>query len=228
MSSEAYVAYHGFVYLKGAVDSHKTGLQIQVQLDHEEDYKVFKQFKKHRKGRAGTGLYRAMSKAVTAGDEWYGPVDLKFLRWTVSSANGAVVTFEMDDYDEWRKMRDAPALDAGYEDHQLTKAELMLIELDQEGKPVDVEQRAKLEKLALKRQWPKGGPQSKRAARLCQDKDFLLYVGERAGREVDPADAADWMRGVADIDSRAQLDHDPAALQRFEDMVMKPFLRTTM
>jgi hypothetical protein len=227
MNEEDYVAYHGYAYLKGATDSHKTGLQIQLRLDHEKDYRVFKEFKKHRKGKSGSGLYRALTKAEGK-EEWYGPVDLKFLRWTVSSANGAVVTFEMEDPVEWRKMRDAPAIDAGYEDHELTKTELMLLELDQEGKPINVEQRAKLEQLALKRKWPKGGPQSKRAARLCRDKDFLLYVGERSGREVDPADAADWMRGVADIDTRAQLDHDEAALQRFEDRVMRPFLRSTM
>lgn len=228
---EHYVAYHGYAYLKGAIDSHKTGLQIQVMLDHEEDYKVFKGFKKHRKGKAGTGLYRAMTKAGTAG-EWYGPVDLKFLRWTVSSANGAVVTFEMDDYDEWRRMRDAPALDAGYEDHQMIKVELMLIELDQEGKPINVEQRAKLERLALKRKWPKGGPQSKRAARLCHDKEFQEYVRQKhnmgGGELPGPAELGNWMRGLCDLDSRAQLDHDEAALQRFEDRIMKPFLRYTM
>lgn len=229
MNQEDYVAYHGFAYLKGATDSHKTGLQIQVMLDHEEDYKVFKQFKKHRKGKAGTGLYRAMTKAGTAG-EWYGPVDLKFLRWTVSSANGAVITFEMEDYDEWRKMRDAPALDAGYEDHQLKKVELMLIELDQEGKPVNVEQKAKLERLALKRKWPKGGPQSKRAARLCNHSDFIGWLSRRGivQGDVTPAEVAEWMRKECDIDSRAQLDHDEAALQRFEDRVMRPYLRSTM
>ena len=165
MNEQDYVAYHGFAFLKGATDSHKTGLQIQLRLEHEKDYRVFKDFKKHRKGKAGSGLYRALTKAEGK-HEWYGPVDLKFLRWTVSSANGAVITFEMDDYDEWRKMRNGPAIDAGYEESTLDRVELMLLELDQEGKPVNVEQRAKLEKMARKRKWPKGGPQSIRAARL--------------------------------------------------------------
>jgi hypothetical protein len=230
VNEEHYVAYHGFAYLKGATDSHKTGLQIQLRLDHEQDYKVFKEFRKHRKGKAGSGLYRALTKAEGK-EGWYGPVDLKFLRWTVSSANGAVITFEMEDPVEWRKMRDAPAIDAGYEEHELTKTELMLLELDQEGKPVNVEQRAKLEQMELKRKWPKGGAQSKRAARLCQDHEFIRWVlAKTASTVVDPtpAEIADWVRKEADIDSRAQLDHDDAALQRFEDRIMRPFLRTQM
>lgn len=238
MNETDYVAYHGYAYLKGATDSHKTGLQIQLRLDREQDYKVFKEFKKHRKGKAGTGLYRAYTKVEGAhptGEKefkgWYGPVDLKFLRWTVSSANGAVVTFEMDDYDEWRKMRDGPAIDAGNEEWEIRKVQLMLIELDHEGKPINVEQRAKLEQLALKRKWPKGGAQSKRAARLCQDPEFVQWVLRKTGHtgtDPTPAEIADWMRKESDIDSRAQLDHDEAALQRFEDRVMRPFLRSTM
>ena len=238
MSEEHYIAYHGFAYLKNATDSHKTGLQIQLRLDHEQDYKVFKAFKKHRKGKAGTGLYRAFTRVADkhpAGDKeytgWYGPVDLKFLRWTVSSANGAVVTFEMEDYDEWRKMRDVPAIDDGSAKWELRKTELMLVELDQEGVPINVKQRAKLEQMELKRKWPKGGAQSKRAARLCQDHEFVRWACEKMGvngNGITPADIAEWMRQEADIDSRAQLDHDDAALQRFEERVMKPFLRYTM
>lgn len=235
MSDQDYVAYHGFCYLKGATDSHKTGLQIQLRLEHEQDYKKFKSFKKRRKGKAGTGLYRTMTR-VEGKEGWYGPVDLRFLRWTVSSANGAVITFEMTDYDEWRGMRDGPAIDAGYEDHQINKVEVMFIELDEEGKPVNVEQKAKLEKMAAKRKWPKGGPQSKRAARLCQDEEFVRWVLVRQSKAGNPppcnnpppSEIAEWMRGMCDIDTRAQLDHDEAALIRFEENVMKPFLRYTM
>lgn len=230
MSEEHYIAYHGFAFLKGATDSHKTGLQIQLRLEHEKDYRVFKEFRKHRKGKAGSGLYRVLTKAEGA-EEWYGPVDLKFLRWTVSSANGAVVTFEMEDPVEWRKMRDAPALDAGYGDHELRRVEMMVLELDQENKPINVEQRAKLEKMAAKRKWPKGGPRSKQAARLGHDEEFRKWVSMLSANELaacTPEFIGIWIRRECDIDSRAQLDHDPAALQRFEDRVYRPFLRNQM
>jgi len=228
VNSESYVAYHGYAHLKGCMDSHKSGLVLQVRLTHEEDYKSFKEFRKHKKGKAGTGLYNCFTRPEDA-ENWYGPVQLKFIRWAISSANGAIVTFEMDDKTEWQRMRDAPAIDSGYEMHQLTKMEFMLVELDEEGKAVNVEQKAKLEKLALKRQWPKGGPQSIRAARLCNNLDFINWLGERGildASRATPADVADWMRKECDIDSRAQLDHDPAALIRFEEKIHKPFIRT--
>lgn len=228
MNTEEYVAYHGFAYLKGCSDSHSTGLRLQVRLDHEEDYKSFKEFRKHRKGKAGTGLYNCYSK-LDGKEEWYGPVELKFIRWSITSSNGAVITFEMDDKEEWQRMRDGPALDAGYETHQLNMLEFLLIELDQEGKPVNVEQKAKIERMALKRKWPKGGAQSKRAARLCQDDDFREWVVTKdASVKGDPASLGEWMRKVCDLDTRAQLDHDPAALERFEQLIARPFLRAQM
>jgi hypothetical protein len=239
MGEEAYVAFHGNVYMKGCSDSHRSGMLIQFVLEHEEDYKAFKEFKKHRKGKAGTGLYNALSKGVNKGyKKWYGPVELRFLRWAISSVHGAVVTFQTLDEKEWRRMREkSNAIDEGYTLDQLDATELILIELDQEGKPINVKQRAKLEKQQRERSWGKGGPQSKRAARLCKEDDCRMWVTARAQ---DPGAAptvvqvfdwhqvAKWMRKECDIDSRAQLDHDPAALQRFEDRVMKPYLRSTM
>lgn len=236
MSSEDYVAYHGWVYLKNAIDSHQFGLRIQFALDHEDDFKIFKDVKKHRKNRAGSGGYRILMRMTVRG-EWEEPVDMLFISWSLSATNGAVVTFEMEDYDRWHKLRHSPALASGYERAGLDKIEVMMIELDDDGKPINVEQRAKLERMALKRKWPKGGSQSKRAARLCREEDFRRWVAlqinwDSAGLpknpEVTPEVAADWMRTECDLDTRAQLDHDPAALQRFEDRVIKPFLRSTM
>jgi hypothetical protein len=231
MNEQDYVAFHGNVYMKGCSDSHRSGMLIQFVLEHEEDYKAFKEFKKHRKGKAGTGLYNALSKGVNKGyKKWYGPVELRFLRWAISSVHGAVVTFQTLDEKEWRRMREkSNAIDEGYTLDQLDATELILIELDQEGKPINVKQRAKLEKQQRERSWGKGGPHSKRAARLCQDNEFQCWVFSKThglwGGET--SDTAEWMRKECDIDSRAQLDHDPAALQRFEDRVMKPYLRST-
>lgn len=223
-----YVAFHGNVYLKGCIDSHKTGTRVQLTLEVEEDYKDFKSFNKLRKGKAGTGLYRALSKKKGF-DEWYGPVDLRFVRWNLSSANGAVVTFEIEDKAEWDKMRESDALDSGYRIEELEPIEFMLIELDGEGKPVNVEQRARLEKYAAKKKWPKGGAQSKRAGRLCADADFMDWVTSLSViSETNPATVAAWVREEANLDTRAQLDHDPQALNRFELRIMKPFLRSQM
>jgi hypothetical protein len=235
MDEQDYVAYHGFIFLKGCSDTHRGGLQVQFLLEHEKDYTVFQSFNKHRKGRAGTGLYNCLTKEPSVeGNEgrWAGPVELKFLRWTVSSANGAVITFEIEDRGVWQGLRDKPAIDAGYEIEGLDRFEIMFVELDQEGKPINVEQRAKLEKMALKKQWSKGGAQSKRAARLCRDSDFQLWVlahGYMPDQEQSvPKQMGEWMRKECDLDSRAQLDHDPAALQRFQERVIAPYLRSLL
>lgn len=228
-NEEDYVAFHGNVYLKNCIDSHKTGMRIQILLENEEDYKVFKSFKKHRKGKAGTGMYSGYSRH--RGDEnWFGPVELRFISWSMSSSNGAVVTFEIDDPDQWRQMRKGKAIDAGYRIDELEPVEFLMVELDQEGQAINIMQRAKIESYERKKQWPKGGPQSKRAARLGQDVDFINWLRQRKIIKgiCKPADIADWIRKEADIDSRAQLDHDPAALERFEDRIVKPFLRTQM
>ena len=237
MDSEHYIAYHGFTHLQGASDSHRFGLRIQIRLEDEKDYKEFKSFRKHRKGKAGSGLYHCYLKSESE-SEWSGPLDLRFINWSLTSSKGAVVTFEMDDYDEWRHMRDNAALDEGYEVEQLGRIEFILVELDEEGKPINVKKRARLERARLKRKWGKGGPRSKHAARLCQNDRFLWWLtmqvkaGELAAAEpggfteaLGPAEAAEWMRKTCEIDTRAQLDHDPAALERFEQRVQRPFLR---
>jgi len=228
MNEEAYVAYHGWVYLKNAINSHQYGLRVLLKLCHEDDLKVFEGLQKHRKNRAGSGAFRVMTR-LSGREDWYGPVDMLFITWSHSVTGGAVITFELDDQQEWEAIRARPALMGGTDEAALDKIEMMMIELDDEGKVVDVKQRAKLEAMARKRKWPKGGPQSKRAARLCQDPEFKLWLGHRMDwQEVDTAKAADWMRRECDLDTRAQLDHDPAALQRFEDRVAKPFLRTQL
>lgn len=223
-----YIAYHGNIFLKGCIDSHKTGMRIQINLEREKDYVTFKSFNKLRKGKAGSGLYRVWSK-MEGFDEWYGPVDLKFIRWNMSSANGAVITFYIDDPVEWKKMREGKAIDAGYRLDELNPIEMIIVELDNEGQPVNVKQRAKLEAYARKKKWGKGGPQSIRAARLCGDPAFLAWLAQTTSRSYSSvADIADWMRRTCELDTRAQLDHDPASLERFEARVARPFLRSQM
>jgi hypothetical protein len=231
--SEDYVAYHGWVYLKNAINSHQFGLRIQLKLCHEDDLRVFQDMKRHRKNRAGSGAYRVLTR--THGKQaWYGPVDMLLLTWSHSLSSGAGITLELDSQEEWEKIRLAPALSAGYEEPALDRVEIMMIELDDEGKPINVEQRAKLEKMQRQKKWPKGGPQSIRAARMCNDTDFLQYVVQlnpdkwAPGKVWTGADVAEWMREEIQIDTRRQLDHDPEALQRFEDKIVRPFLRSTM
>lgn len=77
----------------------------------------------------------------------------------------------------------------------------------------------------------KGGLQARRAAMLCQNKRFGLYLDHRR-RQANalehrdlpdgthgPEDCADWLRKACGIESRAELDHDDDARAMLERIV---------
>jgi hypothetical protein len=229
LDESVYVAYHGKVKLKGAVDSHKLGMRVQLVLEREEDYKTFKDvFRRSRKGKSGSGIYLAFIKSPGEEEWWSSNLEMRFMGWSISSFLGAVVTFQFDDDEYWKRFRQGMAVDLGYELEALKPYELVLVPLSDEGKPINVAQQAKLERARLKSLWPPGGPQSKRAAILCNDIDFINWLGMRKlvdPKTCTPADVAEWMRKECGIDSRAQLDHDEDALVRFEEKIAKPFMR---
>lgn len=225
---EPYVAYHGWCKLKNAIDSHATGFKIQLRLNEENDYKLFKDVTKRRKGKAGH-LYQMQWRVDGDGNKSFTSMDVWFLGWTVSHSNGAVVAFQIEDHSKWHFFREMLAIDA--HDENPASLEILLFELDQEGKPINQKQRARLEMLHRKRKFPKGGVQSKRAARLGQNPDFLMYLATEMGKHAPTGgplsanDVAVYIYECASIDSRAQLDHDEEALARFETNVMSPFNR---
>ncbi|MFY2995888.1 hypothetical protein ACOTH8_21435 [Achromobacter xylosoxidans] len=64
----------------------------------------------------------------------------------------------------------------------------------------------------------KGGELAKLAGRLCEDPDFLFWadVGNSEA-------AAQWIRSLCGISSRAMLDHDLRAAAIFHQEIRKPF-----
>ena len=73
----------------------------------------------------------------------------------------------------------------------------------------------------------KGGTLARRAAMLCQDSRFRLYLDRRrrAKFKLDipdgthtADDARDFICQVCAIESRTELDHNPAAAKRFNDI----------
>lgn len=73
---------------------------------------------------------------------------------------------------------------------------------------------------------PKGGEKAKLAGRWCQDPTFWTWL-ELAG--FGPArnatDAAESVRHACLIRSRAEIDNDPAASERFDRLIRHPFMR---
>ncbi|MEL7611358.1 hypothetical protein AAGW18_02540 [Vreelandella titanicae] len=74
---------------------------------------------------------------------------------------------------------------------------------------------------------PKGGTVARQAAMLCQDQAFQLYLDRRRRAKfgIEPSalpdgthneqDARDWLCAACQINSRAELDSNPAARQTF-------------
>ena len=210
-----YVEYHGFAYLKNAVDSHSTGLKIQLRLKEEDDLDVFKKITKRRKGKAGV-IYRIHYREV--GTEDFRVGDVWFLGVSWSHTNGCTVAFEISEKETWEWFRDRPATD-GKSDSPL-EIEFLLFRVNDDGELMNIRQRDMVER-AETLKGKKGGPQSIRAARLCNHTDFinwLIKTERMAPGDYTPAQIADWMRKELDIVSRVELDHDEQARSRFEEM----------
>lgn len=58
----------------------------------------------------------------------------------------------------------------------------------------------------------------------CNDRDFCEWVAQQLRvRTVTPAEAAEWVRLVCQVDSRAEFDQDRDAGVRFNDLVRSPY-----
>lgn len=69
-------------------------------------------------------------------------------------------------------------------------------------------------------QKPKGGALARLAGQLCQQQRFQRFADVSNAEE-----AADWIRHLCGVESRAELDHNPAAAKRFHDEIRRPYLR---
>lgn len=65
---------------------------------------------------------------------------------------------------------------------------------------------------------------SRWAALRCADAEFRRWASLRCGWLIDTTEAAaDWMREVCEVASRAEFDTDPAAAERFHTRVREPY-----
>lgn len=63
----------------------------------------------------------------------------------------------------------------------------------------------------------KGGPLARRAGILCNEGAFWKFLAEKHDPDgvIDSYEAADWVRQLCGVESRADLDHDPEAADKF-------------
>lgn len=78
---------------------------------------------------------------------------------------------------------------------------------------------------------PAGGERAKWCGIRCQETEFQRWIQERylsqweAAPGATPATwAASVIRAVCSVESRAELDNDPAAAERFDRLIRRPYL----
>lgn len=168
--------------------------------------------------------------------------ELMLLRWAESSTGGASITFLLPsaaDLEPFKAMTTAKGGKAG----QRFMAALALLGDDEQPvmPPTAPVTRAtrRAEPADIGTATTKGGPLSQLAGRWCASEVFQRWVrpvydrhlgGDGSGwgdidpNELEPADfARHAILVLCKVDSRRELDHDPAAAERFHDLVRRPF-----
>ncbi|HQC98971.1 MAG TPA: hypothetical protein PK306_25020 [Aquabacterium sp.] len=167
--------------------------------------------------------------------------ELMLLRWAESSTGGASITFLLPaaaDLEPFKAMTTAKGGKAG----QRFMAALALLGDDE--RPVEPPGATgaaarPARQAASSGAAPKGGPLSQLAGRWCASHAFQRWVrpvydrhlggdgsgwGDIGPNELEPADfARHAILVLCKVDSRRELDHDPAAAERFHDLVRRPF-----
>jgi len=70
---------------------------------------------------------------------------------------------------------------------------------------------------------PKGGPLAKLAGMWCNDPEFWVWACSKT-----PEQATQFIYGACDIESRAELDHNPVAAEKFHRAVRGPYSKHLM
>jgi hypothetical protein len=223
---ESKIAWKGELILAAATWADNAG--------HKAKFKVvgdtrgpnpFKYFTKRRKGKAGTRFMATLAHVkedAPNGVVIPFTVELMLANWTDSSTSGHSVEF-------W-----CPPPDQGmhvFEGYERNKDSFMvaLAELDDDDAVIDQKKREVVEQ-AEKSPHKPGQRLSQAAAMMCQNEQFWEWATVNSHPPlsvmVDSKEkAADWLRQSLAIESRAELDRDPAKAQRFHDEIRKPFVQ---
>lgn len=75
---------------------------------------------------------------------------------------------------------------------------------------------------------PKGGPLARLAGQMCQNPDFLDWFARHLfgsdGKKLGATEAANIMRAICRVSTRAELDHNKPAAERFHNEIRKPWV----
>jgi hypothetical protein len=166
--------------------------------------------------------------------------EVQFVRWTDSSKGGPCVTFRLHDREELEAF-------IGMEGKRFMAA---LVGIADDETPLEPVKSNLVESHQVKTEdKPKGGALAKLAGQWCADPVFWewlwasLDASSRAmskslksevtspspytssARAISEEWATSWVRHFCDIESRAELDHDPEAADKFHRLIREPYMQ---
>lgn len=196
------------VLVHNVEQSTRGGMKLILRLKDILDLKDFESITRYKNSHAG-GIYRM----ILMGSEWNWSGDVMFLGWSASHTGGVKLRFQLSEESDLKFLME---LSRG------TDASMGMRELDDDGQMVDEERKEKIES-------ERGGPLSKRAAQLGRDPAFRHWISERIAPglpSITEETCASYIRTICQVPSRAKLDHDTKAAERFHNQILTPYIRT--
>lgn len=132
--------------------------------------------------------------------------EMQLMNWGESSNSGAWVKFWMppEGLESFRDLRTKSGKIAGH------RMMAVLVEIGDDEQPVQREE--------VKEEKPKGGELARMAGVFCKDRDFWNFL------KLDSEEATkNWICFKCGIKSRAELDHNSIAANKFHELFRKPF-----
>ncbi len=137
--------------------------------------------------------------------------EVQLAGWSETHTGGCKITLWLSDPSDLDVFRALTVRKGNTAGHRLA---CVLVEIGDDEQPVEPPASEK----------PKGGPLAKLAGQWSNDPIFWEWLEEEVGRKVASAeDAAGLVRHICMVASRAELDNDAAAADRFHRLVRRPY-----
>lgn len=143
--------------------------------------------------------------------------EMQLAGWSESHTAGCKVTFWLQSTEDLEAFRALTVRKGNQAGHRFMA---VLVEVGDDEQPVPpptVKESLQVEK-------PKGGALSKLAGVWCARQEFWEWLEtDPLNAAHSPEGAAACVRSICEVESRAELDHDEAAAERFHRLIRGPF-----
>jgi hypothetical protein len=214
-----YTAWEGEVELMRWQETSSAGFKVILRLPSRQDLDAFDGVMKRRKGKAGH-LYRVIFFDTERTGQELRSTESQFWGRNWGEGVGASLALHFDHADMiWWK--DQKTRDQGDPEIEGLRTRLLMMELSDDSRLVDQAAARAAEKAMEPKPAPKpiGGAQSKRVAMWMQNKDTMDWLNSSVYRpqgpffDMDDVDAL--LKKELRFASKAELDHDPELLEKF-------------